>query len=356
MDGLLVRNAWYVACWDYMLNETGMFATPIAGEPVVVYRGDSGRIVALEDRCCHRAAPLSAGRREGDDLRCMYHGLKFAPDGKCIEIPGQDRIPHHACVKSYPVVERHSWVWVWLGDPLEADEALIPEAVGLDDPNYILHSGYLDYDANYMLINDNLLDFSHLTFVHEATFGHTSLWATTRPDITPLERGVRVSRWLRNDTPPRTSDLAADARVDRWNSYDYLVPGILLMHSGMYAPGSADLSDGKAPPDRLTNLSRAISCQAVTPLDQNRSRYFFSTGPDAATGNAARAERMLEMTKVAFAEDKAMIEAQHRTLSIDPHVKMMPVGADAALSRFRWTMGKLMQKEQPPIQASEAAE
>src|SRR6185369_2986965 len=56
-------------------------------QPVALSRTAAGEIVALEDRCCHRFAPLSMGRLEGDELRCMYHGLKFASDGRCTEIP-----------------------------------------------------------------------------------------------------------------------------------------------------------------------------------------------------------------------------------------------------------------------------
>lgn len=357
MDGLLVRNAWYVACWDYTLDETGMFATRIANEPIVIYRGETGRLVALEDRCCHRAAPLSFGRREGDDLRCMYHGLKFAPDGQCIEIPGQERIPRHACVKAYAVVEKHSWIWVWMGDPAAADESFIPPATRLDDPAFMLKSGQIDYDANYLLIDDNLLDFSHLSYVHANTFGNSQQWALTRPEIINLDRGVRVRRWLRNEAPPRAAGaMDGHERVDRWSSYDFLVPGILLMDSGVYPPGTADASDDGPPREGIAPLQANRTCQAVTPLTDGTSRYFFSYGPTRATGSPELLERMFDMAKAAFGEDKAMIEAQQKTLAIDPHVKMMPVSADAALSRFRWLLGKMVKEEAPAVAETVAAE
>ena len=136
-----VRNAWYVAGWSDDL-ETGVpFGIRILGEPVVIYRGGGGRLAALEDRCVHRLAPLSLGRCEGDNLRCMYHGLLFDADGKVVEIPGQELVPPQAKVRSYPAVDRHSWLWVWMGDPELADEGLIPPAVGFDDPDYILGRG-----------------------------------------------------------------------------------------------------------------------------------------------------------------------------------------------------------------------
>src|SRR5262249_25965084 len=136
------------------------------------------------------------GRIEGDDLRCMYHGLKFAPSGQCIEIPGQDMIPARACVRTYPVMVKHSWVWVWMGDAEKADEALVPPAIGFDDPNWSLRGSNIDYDANYLLVNDNLTDFTHLSYVHRNSFGATEEFARTRPDVKPLSRGVRIQRWI----------------------------------------------------------------------------------------------------------------------------------------------------------------
>src|SRR5271156_4921817 len=111
-----VRNAWYVAAWSHELGAEQILARTICNEPVVLYRKSDGTVAVLEDRCCHRFAPLSMGRREGDDLRCMYHGLKFAADGRCVEIPGQALIPPKAAVRSYPVAERGNWIWLWLGE------------------------------------------------------------------------------------------------------------------------------------------------------------------------------------------------------------------------------------------------
>lgn len=109
---MYLHNCWYVAAWNYEINAETLLARTIINEPLVFFRKSDGSVAALQDRCCHRSAPLSIGRREGDALRCMYHGLKFDCSGKCIEIPGQDVIPPQACVRSFPVLERHSWVWV----------------------------------------------------------------------------------------------------------------------------------------------------------------------------------------------------------------------------------------------------
>src|SRR5262249_36502103 len=146
----------------------------VIGEPIVLYRRRNGAIVALEDRCPHRFAPLSLGRVEGDDLRCMYHGLRFAPDGACVEVPRSAAAPARLCARALAGVEGSSLVWVWPGDPAKADPARVPRAFGLDDPDWEYRSGAIDYDADYELLNDNLCDLSHLDFVHETTLGRAS--------------------------------------------------------------------------------------------------------------------------------------------------------------------------------------
>ena len=120
---------------------SALLEVTILNEPIVVYRKSDGAAVALQDRCCHRFAPLSMGRLEGDNLRYMSHGLKFEPSGKCIEIPGQPKIPPQACVRGYPIVDKYSVAWIWMGDPALVDEALIPEFVGVDDPRWAMKPG-----------------------------------------------------------------------------------------------------------------------------------------------------------------------------------------------------------------------
>ncbi len=344
MDNIFIKRAWYMVAWADEIAAGDKHKVMVMNAPIVLYRDTKGALIALEDRCCHRAAPLSIGRIEGDDLRCMYHGLKFGRDGRCVEIPGQAKIPPHACVKSYAVQETGGWVFVWMDEFATADPALIPPVEALDSPDWIFRRGHLDYDANYMLINDNLLDFSHLAYVHENTFGDSPLYAQQRPEITKLDRGVRVSRWLRNQPLPPSSMKAGTGRADRWMSYDFLVPGVLLMKSGAYDVGTAErCNDG--PPDGIDAIESSCTCQLIHPITETTARYFFINGPATSTGTSEQAEHALRLTYAAFREDKEMIEAQSSTLTLDPYVKMVPVSADAALSIFRWKMNALMKVE-----------
>jgi len=338
-----VRNAWYVASWEQDLAVEKPQSITILDEPIVMYRAATGRLVALEDRCVHRLAPLSLGRCEGEALRCMYHGLLFNPEGKVIEIPGQDLVPQQAQVRRYPVVERHSWIWIWMGDADRADERLIPPAVGFDDPDYILGRGQLDYLAEARLINDNLLDFSHLTYVHANSFGASDTWARSLPRIIPLERGVRFERWMPAERSVRTQ---ATEPMDRWQAYDFLLPGVLLMTGGNFPLGTAERLNNAAPDlDEAIN-GRNFTSQAVTPMTGKTSRYFFSWGPHRAHGDEAFRDTLMGIAAMAFDEDKTMIEAQQRVIDATPDPRIMPTAADKGVTLFNRLVERLNRQEQ----------
>src|SRR6266508_3891929 len=167
---MFVRNAWYVAAWDHEIGRD-MLRRVILDEPVVFYRREDGKPVALEDRCCHRQAPLSMGKLIGDIVKCPYHGLEFDQTGKCVKVPSQDKIPPSAKVKSFPVREKNHWIWIWLGDAAKADPALIEDFHWLDDPGWGFGGSYLHVEANYQLLVENLLDTTHLPFLHPTSLG-----------------------------------------------------------------------------------------------------------------------------------------------------------------------------------------
>lgn len=345
---MYVRNCWYVAAWDHDIAPGQLFSINILDEPLVIYRTDDDNFVALEDRCCHRLAPLSLGKVEdGCNLRCMYHGLKFDPTGTCIEVPGQDMIPPTARVRAYPVVARHSWVWVWMGDPSATDPALIPPAIGFDDPEYYLRSGHMDYAADYQLINDNLTDFSHLSFVHSKSFGATEAWARIRPNVRRVPRGIRVSRWLASPEAlggnGQSSSLAkSDESTALWQSYDFLAPGILLMATATYP--IEHMPEDRASPPVGTPLSANFTSQAVTPLGEGKSRYFFSWGPRRVDGGPEMADRMYEVALMAFGEDRTIIEAQQRIINQRPGKEVL-TSADVGPVQMRAVIRQLIKAE-----------
>ncbi len=328
-----VRNLWYVAAWSHDVPADRPCATEVVGEPIALYRRGDGSVVAFEDRCPHRWAPLSLGRIEGDDLRCMYHGLRFGADGACKAVPGTAKLPRGLCVRTFPAVERSSWIWVWPGDPAKADPALVPEAFGLDNPQWRMLSGGIEYDADYQLVNDNLCDLSHLDFVHETTLGGSTgaKWSEGAPQITQLEHGLRFERWSR-DHPFG----GRGQRVDTWNAYRYLLPGIFLMETQAYPAGAAE---GKP-------IFRRVEQQAVTPIRDGRTRYLYASGVDASMATPKFVEAIFGVIDASFAEDRRMIEAQQRVWNRTPADRQRAfIPQDHAPALFRRMIAQRLAEE-----------
>jgi vanillate O-demethylase monooxygenase subunit len=340
-------NCWYVAAWDHELIDGRMLARTILDQPVVLYRAESGKPVALDDRCCHRGARLSRGRVEGDCVRCMYHGLKFDASGRCVQIPGQDNIPPKLGVRGYPTVERDRLVWIWMGDPAKADPAKILDFPYLRDPAWRGHPGYLHYDANYLLIVDNLADFAHLAFVHTKSLGGSEEYAfKSRPTaIERLEDGFRVERWHMNAAPApfHRKVVRGDAPVDRRNIARMYVPGIFFMET-LFAPAGQG-ERIQQDPGALENTKQYRNCQFFTPETSRSTHFFWDYLHDYDLGNPNVALSLYHSMVEGFHEDKAIIEAQQKTLEADPGFRMNPIVADAPLTHFRRTLARMLEEE-----------
>jgi phenylpropionate dioxygenase-like ring-hydroxylating dioxygenase large terminal subunit len=347
---LFIRNCWYVAGWDKDVPEDGFLSRMIVGVPLVFWRDSRGKVMALTDRCCHRGARLSMGRKEenGDRIRCMYHGLLYDQTGRCVSSPAQTRVPPNARVRSYPVVETHRWIWIWMGAPALADPSLIPDTQWLDHPQWRSLDGYLHYDVSYLLIADNLLDFSHLPYMHPTTVGGSPDYAAVLPKVEADDQRVRLIKWVANTRPPAYSakygNYQADARVDRWMYYDFLVPGVLLMDSGMMPAGTGGQ-------DQHREGALAFrGCQALTPETETSTHYFFAHAHNFLIDRPEVTREIHAGIVQAFEEDRAMITAQQSNLASDPDFTMVPLSVDVALTQFRRLVARRIEKEraQPP--------
>ena len=347
-DEIFLKNCWYVAAWDHELIDGAKLARTILEQPVVLYRGESGRVMAMEDRCCHRGAPLSMGRVEGDCIRCMYHGMKFDPSGKCIQIPGQDVIPARLGVRSFPIVQRDHLVWIWMGDPEKADPALVVDYAPLHDPGWRGMPAYMHYDANWLLIVDNLSDFAHLAFVHTKTLGGSEEYAyQTRPiAIERLADGFRVERWhMNSDSPPFHKKVIRDkdVKVDRRNIGRMLVPGIFFLES-MFAPAGSGAEKGN-----VAGARQYRNCQFFTPETESSTHFYWDYLHDYALDDPSVALSLNKSMVEGFLEDKFIIEGQQQTLDADPSFRMNGILADAPLAHFRRTLGRMIDAEQSEL-------
>lgn len=351
---MFVRNCWYVAAWDIEVPQVEMMARTLLGESVLLYRDTQGQVVALENRCCHRAAPLHIGRKEGDCVRCMYHGLKFDPTGACVEIPGQPQIPPKTCVKSYPVVERDRLVWIWMGDPARADSNDIVDFFWHDSPDWRMKPGYIHYQANYKLVVDNLLDFTHLAWVHPTTLG-TSSAADLKPKIERDTAGngqLTITRWYLNDEMPNLHKQVAafEGPVDRWQIYRWSPPALLRMDAGS-APTGTGAPEGHRVPEAVQFRHTSIQ----TPETDTTCHYWFCQARNFALDSAAMTEQIFDNVVKAFEEDRTMIEAQQKVISQSPGRPMIPIAADAGLNQARWLLDRMAKAEAAPAMAGTPA-
>jgi phenylpropionate dioxygenase-like ring-hydroxylating dioxygenase large terminal subunit len=335
-------NAWYVAAASREIGERP-FRRVILDEPIVFYRKPDGTPVALFDRCPHRFAPLSRGKPVGDGLQCGYHGLQFGPDGICVLNP-HGPIPDRARVKSYAIMEKYGFAWIWPGDASLADPALLPEMPLFDDPNYDVVDGYLSVAAHYQLLADNLLDLSHVEFLHP-DFAMEDVLSNTRTEVLREGNRVHSNRWKPNCSVSRflrtfwTSQAErGDARANiRWDP-----PGHFYLDLGVTDVG-APLEAGIYVP----------FLHLLTPETKQKTHYFWAMARSERRGEPAFDETIRKMATRAFeVEDEPMIEAQQAEIGPDRDfmaMRPMLLGPDAAATQARLILDKLIADERKTL-------
>ena len=301
-----LRNSWYAAGWRHEIGRDALLARVILGEPVVLYRRADGTPVALEDRCCHRSVPLSIGSLVGDNLQCGYHGLLFEADGRCVEVPGQNLVPPGAGVRSYPVVDRHNLSWVWMGDATRVDETAIPDLHWLDTPDWVAKPAYLHVKADYRLIIENLLDTSHLAFVHKSTIGSSAI-VENAPRCERGDREVSVIRWMKDvEQSPTWQRLGFfNGNIDRCQISHWMAPSSVTVDATKWTAGT-----GGPNADRDQALE-VFNVNTITPETETTSHYFWSQalGPRVNEDPAVN-EKFHDQIAEAFQEDLTLLELQ----------------------------------------------
>jgi vanillate O-demethylase monooxygenase subunit len=339
---MFLRNSWYVAAWQNDIADKPA-ARVILDEPIVLFRKPDGAVAALEDRCVHRHAPLHLGRVIGDQIQCGYHGLVFNGEGVCTKIPGQDRIPAKARVKSYKVAEKYGWVWVWMGQPDLAQTIPVPDFHRMSDPAFAATGATNHIRANYELINDNLLDLSHVGYVHGTTIGTTEMGEKGKIRVERTEKGVRVTRWVLDCPPPPThmkSGIFAEGdRVDRWQIIDFEPPCFVNIYVGSALTGT-----GAPEGNRVGGLGMWIM-NAMTPETASSTSYFWGVGRDFQVDNAEMTKIVHKEIFTAFMEDKHILEEQQKVIHLFVDPENVDIVADAGGIQARRMLRERIRKE-----------
>ncbi|MEM7068787.1 MAG: aromatic ring-hydroxylating dioxygenase subunit alpha [Pseudomonadota bacterium] len=338
---MFLKNAWYVAGWSKDFEQS-LSAEKILGENIVIFRKSDGTPVALEDACPHRKLPLSKGNLKGDTVECGYHGLTFDCTGGCVAAPTQkDWIPKNAVVKSYPVVDRYRFLWVWMGDPDRADPGKIFHIENFDNSEWgYTDGGVLDIECNYLWVCDNLLDPSHVAWVHVSSFagGGTD---DGELQVSRHDKGVLVHRWISGSLPsPYYAPLVKfEGPCDRLQHYEMFYPGIGLNKS-VYTPVGTG-GDGFTPVEK-TYIN--ISYNFMTPIDEDTTRYFWFQHRNTDGQDKDISEIMNAGAYTAFNEDRDVLVEVHRGMNnpVTPHIDL---GLDKGAKLFRHGLDKLISAE-----------
>jgi len=348
------KESWYVAFWSEDLDGGALHPRRILGEPIVFFRSGAGDVIALEDTCPHRFAPLSLGKVvEGDRIECAYHGLRFDGSGACVFNPHTDhKIPPAANVRSYPVVEKYSLVWIWMGAGVP-DSRTIPDYACLDEarPEHISTRNYMTIAADYRLIVDNLLDLSHVPFLHAGVLTGT---VDDAIEVTQDGDHVTIARWSYDVPVPSLTNMMFrndGKNVDSWLLMHWRPPCYMLLDTGIREPGTTKESG-----------TGYFGLHLLTPETETSTHYIyaavrFTVPPRTLEEDLAIREKISVGRKYAFeAQDAPVIEAQQQRVNEIGDRRPALLAVDAGAVRVGRVLTKLVAAEQrPPVRTGELA-
>jgi phenylpropionate dioxygenase-like ring-hydroxylating dioxygenase large terminal subunit len=324
-----LTNAWHMAGWSNEVGEQPL-SRAVCGKRMLIFRKMGDSLAAMEDRCPHRFAPLSLGTRDGDVWTCGYHGLRFGADGLCVGNPFSDRIPAGTSVKTYPVAERNGIIWIWPGNPEAADENAIVDFPFLSDlpANRLLH-GYTQMAANYEYGTDNLMDLSHIEFVHKGSFAGAGVIFAGTHEVIQEGETLHSNWWMPNvAAPPHTQGIyPPEMRTDHWLDMRWNAPATMRLIVGA-TPCDAPRDDGVV----------VEQIHILTPESEHSTLYFWATSSAFPLDDPELAAQFQSLFAKAFdEEDKPIIEAAYANVGDGSFWDEKPafLGIDAGGTRAR---------------------
>lgn len=325
-----VHEAWYPAGWAETLGREPLGRTFLDQE-VLLYRRETGEPVALGNVCPHRFAALDKGRLHGDVIACPYHGLRFGPDGQCSHNP-HGAVSKAVRVRAYPLVERYGMVWIWMGAADNAHPAEIPLLASREDDRFDWASGYLHVEGSYQLVIDNLLDLTHVEFMHPFL---ADLGEKAQTVVKCFEEGDQiVSRYWQQDT-------AASALVQAlWDDAPHRVS--MLVEMRWAAPANllqVNMFDAPQPEPTAGQLIVPF-CHLITPETATSSHYFWAGGRNMKIDDPEVSAGFTYAISATFqGEDEPMIADIQRRIGtrdlLELKPLLLPIDKSAVLARRR---------------------
>jgi vanillate O-demethylase monooxygenase subunit len=337
------KDTWYVACTPDEIDGKPL-GRKICGESIVFYRVGDGTVAAVEDFCPHRGAPLSLGRVVEGKLVCGYHGLQMGCDGKTIAMPGQ-RVRGFPQIRSFPVVERHGFVWVWPGDATLADPAKLPDLEWAASPEWAFGGGLWHVKCDFRLMIDNLMDLTHETYVHATSIGQKEIDET--PTVTTTDGDTVVtSRFMENISAPpfwrmalRGNQLADDVPVDRWQVCRFTPPSHVMIEVGV-----AHAGHGGYHADARYKASGVV-VDFITPETETSHWYFWGMARNFKPQDEALTATIREGQSKIFSEDLQMLESQQRNLLAHSERQLLKLNIDTGGVQSRKVIDRLVALE-----------
>jgi phenylpropionate dioxygenase-like ring-hydroxylating dioxygenase large terminal subunit len=324
-------------CWYALATsaEVGreLLAVRALGGPVVLFRTEAGNVAALEDRCAHRAYPLSVGTLDGDTIRCGLCGFVYDAGGQCVSVPTQPRVPFGAHVASYPTLERDGLVWVWLGEPGRARLHRVPELAWLTHPDWSTVGGTLTTEAGFLLLHENFADVTQVPFVAPEIAPAVLAAAPPPLEVVVTETTVELGRTF------------ARAPLPDWQAEMLGIPaaeGETVQRAFFHSPAVwTDHWDV----EHAAGTARLRFSQLVTPLDDRRSRLHWRVSRDFAVEEPAADARMFSMFRDYYARVQAAMETAQGVLDLDGPGREVNVAADVAALRVREIVRGMLAEE-----------
>ncbi len=337
---MFLNNAWYVAAWaDEITRDLQQIV--VLGRKICVFRTEDDEIIGLDDACPHRKLPLSRGRLRGDTVECGYHGLTFDCAGQCVWAPGAGRIPSDAKVHAYPIHEKYGLAWIWMGNPALADPGDI-----FDIPNYgdsawgINRGAAMELECNYLLMCDNLLDPTHVAWVHEGSFGQSAT-RDTPLRVTKTDDGVIVHRWMMDVEPAPfyKKVIGFSGNCDRLQHYEVRYPSHALIRA-IFTPAGTGGPDGPLHDDVFI----MDSYNFMTPTTARETRYYWFQLRNIRPDDAALSKLMSDDVQHAFEEDRAVLNQVQIGMDekTTPHIDL---SIDGGQLRFRRQLEAMIAEE-----------